>query len=151
MNAPRNTGSDPLETLAIGAFVALGVVGGGHWLAASLAALAGRQRALGGGFADSIAALWQLPGHWADPKQAWSAPASSNLPGPLPYWMSVAVVVAAVLGALLLWLKYRQRRHEPIDRRRRIGVDAQPTLAKTRDLAPLLGREPEVGRLVLGR
>ena len=46
MNAPRDDGPNPLETLAIGALVALGVVAGGHWLAAAFAALVGRRRAL---------------------------------------------------------------------------------------------------------
>ena len=33
MNAPRDDGPDPLETLAIGALVVFGVVSVGHWLA----------------------------------------------------------------------------------------------------------------------
>ena len=151
MNAPRDDGPDPLETLAIAALVAFAVVAGGHWLAAAFAALVGRRRALDAGISESVAALRNLPKHWADPRLAWPEPASSNLPGPILYWLSVALVVALALGALLLWLRFRQRRHEPIDRRRRVGVDAQPRLATTKDLAPLLGREPEPGRLVLGR
>ncbi len=151
MNAPHDNGPDPLGTLALGAVIALAVVSTGHWLAASLAALVGRQRSLGAGLTESFTALRQLPNHWNDPRRAWAEPATSNLPGPVLYWLSVAVVLAAALGALVLWLKYRQRRHEPIDRRRRVGVDAQPRLATTKDLAPLLGREAEAGRLVLGR
>ena len=151
MSAPRNDGPDPLGTLALGALVALVVVSGGHWLAASLAALVGRQRSLGAGLAESFSALRQLPKQSGDPRRAWTEPAASNLPGPVLYWLSVAVVLIAAFGALLLWMKYRQRRHEPIDRRRRVGVDTQPRLAKTRDLASLLGREPETSRLVLGR
>ncbi|CAN5645679.1 hypothetical protein BH10ACT3_BH10ACT3_00230 [soil metagenome] len=151
MNAPRDDGPDPIETLAIGAFIAIGVVAGGHWLAAAFAALVGHRRALDAGLSESVAALRHLPKHWADPRLAWPEPASSNLPGPILYWLSVALVVALALGALLLWMKFRQRRHEPIDRRRRLGVDAQPRLATTKDLAPLLGRAPEPGRLVLGQ
>jgi len=151
VNAQRDNASDPLETLAIGALILFGVVSGGHWLAASLASMVGRQRPLDAGLTESITALGQLPKHWIDPRRAWPEPAASNLPGPLLYWLSVAVVIAAAVGAILLWVKYRQRRHEPIDRRRRVGVEAQPRLATSRDLAPLLGREPEAGRLVLGR
>jgi len=151
MNAPRDNCPDPLETMAFGALIVLGVVSGGHWLAASLAALVGRRRPLDVGLSQSISALRQLPKHWSDPRRAWPEPAMSSLPGPVLYWLSVGVVLAAALGALVLWLKYRQRRHEPIDRRRRIGVDTQPRLATTKDLAPLLGREAEAGRLILGR
>ena len=115
MNAPRDDGLDPLETLAIGALVVFGVVSVGHWLAASLAALVGRRRSLDAGLAESFSALRQLPKRWSDPRRAWPEPAASNLPGPVLYWLSVAVVLATALGALLLWLKYRQRRHEPID------------------------------------
>lgn len=151
MNAPRDSGSDPLETLALVALIVLGVVSGGHWLAASLAALLGRRRGLDAGLAESVVALQQLPKQWRDPRRAWPEPASSNLPGPLLYWMSVALVLAAGIGALMLWLKYRHRQHEPIDRRRRLGVDTQPKLATTKDLEPLLGRKPQPGQLVLGQ
>ena len=78
MNAPRDDGPDPIETLAIGALVALGVVAGGHWLAAEFAALIGRRRALDAGISESVAALRNLPKHWADPRLAWPDPASSN-------------------------------------------------------------------------
>lgn len=119
MNAPHDNGPDPLGTLALGAVIALASTG--HWLAGSLAALVGRQRSLGVGLAESFSALRQLPKHWNDPRRAWAEPAALNLPGPVLYWLSVAVVLAAALGALVLWLKYRQRRHEPIDRRRRLA------------------------------
>ena len=151
MNNPHENAPDPVETMAFGALIVLGVVSCGHWLAASLAAIVGRHRSLGAGLVESIGALRKLPAHWRNPRLAWADPASSNLPGPILYWLSVAAVLAVVVGALLVWLKYRRRRHEPIDQRRRLGVDAQPRLATTKDLAPLLGREPEAGRLVLGR
>lgn len=151
MNTPREDNADPVEALALGALIVLGVISGGHWLAASLAAFLGRRRSLDAGLADSISALRGLPAHWADPRQAWPQPASSNLPGPVIYWLSVVAVLSAAVGVLLLWLKYRLRRHEPIDRRRRLGVEAQPRLATTKDLAPLLGPDPVAGRLLLGR
>ena len=151
MNAPRDDSPDPLQTLALGALVVFVAVSAGHWLAASLAALVGRQRSLHASLSDAFGALRRLPKHWTDPRRAWLEPASSNLPGPVVYWLSVAIVLVAALGGAALWLKHRQRRHEPIDQRRRLGVDAQPRLATTKDLAPLLGRQPEPGRLVLGR
>ena len=137
MNAPRENGPDPLETLALGALIALGVAGGGHWLAASLAALVGRQRSLDAGLGESIGALRKIPDNWTDPRRAWPEPASSNLPGALLYWLSVAVVLAAGAGALLLWLKYRLAptradRPSSSSRRRRaaqVGNDEGPRAA----------------------
>ncbi len=127
-----------------------GVVVVGHWLVGNLAALLGRQRVLDADLADSVVALRRIGDHLGDPRQAWPEPAASNLPGPILYWTCAVVVLAAVGGVAALWVHLRSRRHEPVDRRRRVGVDAQPRLATTRDLAPLLGTQPEPGRLVLG-
>ncbi len=76
----------------------------------------------------------RLKDYLDDPRLAWPEPATSNLPGPILYWTSTVAVVAAVIGAGALWLRFRTRRHEPVDRRRRVGVDAQPRLATTRTL-----------------
>lgn len=148
--APTDRRPDGSETVV---FVVLGVIAaivGGHWLAASMAALVGRRRPLGADLDDSATALSRLSDHLDDPRLAWPEPAASNLPGPVLYWTSTAVVVLAMIGAGALWLRFRSRRHEPVDRRRRVGVDAQPRLAKTRDLTPLLAREADPGRLVVG-
>ncbi len=143
----RPDGSDTVILVVLGIFAGVVV---GNWLAANLAALVGRRRTLGADLDESVTALKQLGGHLNDPRLAWPEPAASNLPGPILYWSSTAVVALAAIGACALWLRFRTRRHEPVDRRRRVGVDAQPRLAKTRDVAPLLARQVEPGRLVVG-
>ena len=150
MTAPPDRRADGGDTVII---VVLGIVTSvivGNWAAANLAALIGRHRALDAGLTDSATALHQLGRHLDDPRLAWPEPAASNLPGPILYWASTAMVVFTLVGIGVLCLRFRTRRHVPVDRRRRVGVDAQPRLATTRDLAPLLAREVEPGRLVVG-
>ena len=148
---PTDRRPDGGETLVFVVFGLIAAVVGGHWLAANLAALVGRRRTLGADLDDSATALMRLNDYLDDPRLAWPEPATSNLPGPILYWTSTVAVVAAMIGAGSLWLRFRTRRHEPVDRRRRVGVDAQPRLAKTRDLAPLLAHGAEPGRLVSGQ
>lgn len=146
----RNRSGDDLLFL-----VAVGLVGTasvGHWLVGNAAALVGRGRLLRAGIADAMAALTRLPDHWGDPRRAWPEPAASNLPGPVVYWASAAIVaaVAAVAAALAVNIVNR-RRHQPVDRRRRLGVEAQARLAGRRELRGLLTRGPEPGRFLLAR
>jgi type IV secretion system protein VirD4 len=123
-----------------------------HWLAANLAALVGRGRLLGMNPVASFHALTRLPDHTGDPRLAWDEPARSNLPGPFVYWLAVGfVVVSVVMLAAAALQRFGSRRHEPPDKRRRLGVETQARLATTRDLRPLLTREPEAGRFVLAR
>jgi type IV secretion system protein VirD4 len=148
-NRPNNN-SAAADTAILAAVLALGAITGGHWLAAAIAALLGRRQMIDGGFVESLEALTRMPDHWGDPRRAWSEPAASSLPGPVVYWFSVGLVVAAVIAGVVWWLQRRVGRSEPIDKRRRLGVEAQPRLATTKDLKRLLAKEPERGRLVLG-
>lgn len=147
---PRRDNSDEdLFVLVIGAAA---VAAGGHWLVGNLAALIGRGRLLRAGFGEAVAALTRVPSHVEDPRLAWDEPTRSNLPGPVVYWLAVAVVVvlAVMLTTVLMrWLG--SHRHEPPDKRRRLGVETQARLATTRDLRPLITRRPEPGRFVLAR
>jgi len=146
--APRQDGID--ETLFAAAVGIAGTIAAGHWLAANLAAIVGRGRLLHGSFGDALAALTKLPQHAGNPRLAWAEPARSNLPGPVVYWTAVVVVTVVVLalGALVMQ-RLGSRRHEPPDKRRCLGVDTQARLATTKDLHPLLTREPAPGLLVL--
>lgn len=146
-----NPNSDAADTAFLVAVLALGVITGGHWLAAAVASLIGRGQLIDGGFVESLEAIIRMPDHWGDPRRAWSERAASSLPGPIVYWLSVALVAALAIAGAVWWLQRRGGRSEPIDKRRRLGVDAQPRLATTKDLRPLLGKAPVAGRLVLGR
>lgn len=139
---------DTAVLVAIG-LIATGAMG--HWLVANLATLIARRRRLNVTVGEAVAALRRLPDHWGDPRQAWPEPVASQLPGPVVYWISILIVVGALIGLVVAALMLRSRRHEPADKRRRVGVATQARLARTRDLHPLLTRRPEPGRFVLAR
>lgn len=140
---------DLLFLLLIGVMT---VVSMGHWLVANLAALIGRGRLLHAPLPEALEALGRLPDHLGDPRRAWSEPAASNLPGPFLYWTSVVIVAAGLVGvAAVVIQRVSGLRHEPADKRRRLGVDTQARLSSTRELRPLLSARPEPGRFVLAR
>jgi type IV secretion system protein VirD4 len=148
-----NTRADQDRATDVGLLVLIGLlaVGSvGHWLAANLAALIGRRRILHAGLPQALQAFARLPRHLSDPRLAWREPAASNLPGPFLYWASVAIVASSMSAIAIIAVGHMRRRHEPIDKRRRVGVEAQPRLATTRDLRPLLTKRPESGRFVMG-
>jgi type IV secretion system protein VirD4 len=145
----RDSSDDTMFVLAVGAAA---TAAGGHWVIGNLAAFIGRGRPLRAGLGDALSALTRLPSHAGNPRLAWDEPARSNLPGPVVYWLAVVLVVAlAVVLATALMRRLGSHRHEPPDKRRRLGVDTQARMATTRDLRPLLTRRPEPGRFVLAR
>jgi type IV secretion system protein VirD4 len=147
-SVPRDDG---IETTVVAVLVGLAATAAvGHWLVGNLAALLGRQRLLHAGLGDALVALTRLPDHAGDPRQAWEPPASTNLPGPVVYWLATGVVAVGLLSiAALVVSRLGNKRHEPPDKRRRLGVDTQARLATTKDLQPLLTVGPEPGRLLL--
>ncbi len=149
--APQRQDSSDDTLFIIGVGIA-GTAAVGHWLVGNLAALIGQGRRLHAGLGDSLIALTRLPSHADDPRLAWNPTAASNLPGPVVYWLSVAIVLVALMGlAVLILSRSEGRRHEPPDRRRRLGVETQARLATTKDLRPLLTDHPEPGRFVLAK
>lgn len=128
--------------------VAVGVVWtvvAGAWLAARLN---GEQLGVAG--QQAVEALIALPQHWSDPAAAWPEPARSRLPGPWRYWPATAAAGVPVVVGGVWWLR-RDRRRLGLERRVRLGVDAEARLATVADLAPILVNGPEPGRLILGR
>ena len=135
----------------------VGIVGGavltgGNWLGGNLAALVGRGRVLHAGLGQAFSALFRLPTHAHDPAKAWGPVLAGRLPGPVVYWIANTIVVVVLLaGAMFVVARVDNRRHQPADKRRRLGVPTQARLAGPRDLAPLRTRRPVPGRFVLAR
>ena len=61
------------------------------------------------------------------------------------------MLLLAATAAAVVVHRLGSHRHEPPDKRRRLGVETQARLATTRDLRPLLTRQPEPDRFVLAR
>lgn len=153
----RSTSNDYTgQNLFLGIIVAL-FLGGAilMWLVGNVAALLGRGRVLHANLEQSWDALIHLRLHANDPRLAWAPKLAANLPGPVMYWASLAIVVIVAMllftGVLVLVKGTGQARHEPVDKRRRLGVPTQARLARTKDLQPLLTRRPESGRFVIAR
>lgn len=112
------------------------VVTGGRWEAS---------------LADAARALFALPAHLGEPALAWPPQVGPSLPGPLAYWsctLGVAVAASAgVAGGLRLWGRSRVG----TAKRRPLGVEGWAQWANRRDLAPLLVRGAEPGRLIIAR
>ena len=88
-----------------------------------LATLIAHQHLLSASLADAFGALTRLPSHATDPRQAWELRARADLPGPVVYWTSVAIVVAIFVAVGLLILSWREgRRPESPDKRRPVLV-----------------------------
>ena len=121
-----------LETVA-GIAVSLGFAWwGGAW-AASFVFDQGWLRA-GAGAAWSAAT--RLPEHWADPRLAWDRQFVGHLPGPVPYYLSMAGVVVACVWwwGVARWVVRAAAGQE---RRKRLGVRVRGRFAKRRELATL--------------
>jgi type IV secretion system protein VirD4 len=150
VNSPeRHHGAAPAALVLLLAMVAFSAT---VWAGAQVAArLFGAGRWLEVGLGRSARAALALPQHAGSPEMAWPARLRGDLPGPLPYWVCTAVVAVAVVAAFAPVLRVVWRPGVGSPRRVRLGVDVKARLAVARDLAPLLVRRPEPGRLVLGR
>lgn len=118
---PGGAGPGPADA-ALGAMAGLLVVGAVLWCGAAVAcAITGRGVPAGG----PINALKAL-GSFGDPAAAWPSP--GDLPGPVPYWSTTAVVVAAVAGLLALGWRWWHRWSDP-------GADSSARLRSLPGLA----------------
>jgi type IV secretion system protein VirD4 len=143
---PTEPGIDP-ALMALGGLI--GGMIGVHWLGANLAAYVTHRR-WPISLSDSVIALAALPRHVGEPRMAFPASIRADLTGPVTYWVSVVTVLVVVLVlAVAIGSNLAGSRTEAVNRRRRLGVPTQPTLATRKDLAPLLVRRPVPDRLVL--
>jgi type IV secretion system protein VirD4 len=99
----------------------------------------------------AVDALGRLMARPREPALAWPAPWADRLPGPILYWTATSIVAGGT--CLLVALAARRWRGSRVgtSKRRPLGVDARPTFAARRDLAPLLIRTAQPGRFVVGR
>lgn len=122
-----------------------------HWVAVNLAAFVsghGWPVALN----DSGVGLAKLYRHPGEPRLAFPASIQEDLAGPKTYWASVVLVLLVVVAlASVIGSKITHTRTEAVNRRRRLGVPTEPSLATAADLAPLIVRRPEHDRLLLVR
>jgi type IV secretion system protein VirD4 len=102
--------------------------------------------------ADVAHILWQLPGHWSDPALAWPADMRDPLPGPAGMYATFTGLVGGLAGgtaAVLRHLPGRPAGHRPTGVRP--AKHAGALWARGRELRLLTVREPEPGRVILGR
>jgi len=135
------------EYLALAAIALTGLNFAAAWVSAFMF---GAHR-FDGTVGDSLAALIRLPRNMSDPRLAWTGPASNQLPGPWPYWGTATVMAVLVVVAIERVMIWRQGRDRGVDQRVRFGVSTQARQAKTADLASLIVRRPEPGRLLVAR
>jgi len=116
------------------------------WLSRLAAALFGRAP-LTAGIGDALGALGRLPNHLGDPASAWNPELARQLPGPVAYWVVLALptVTIAVMAfvALRIFLRRRAKRRHPL------GVDPDTGIA--RRLRRLEISAPTPGRITLGQ
>ena len=133
---PRPDGSDDALLVIVGGLAAAAV--GGHWLVGNVAALIGRGRFLRASLGDAAQrarrAFRSTPPTLALPG---TSQLGSNLPGPVLYWLATALVLllAATVAAVVVH-RLGSHRHEPPDKRRRLGVETQARLATARSSTP---------------
>jgi type IV secretion system protein VirD4 len=118
----------------------------GAWLAA---AVGGHRLGVSG--PEAIEALSRIPDTVADPARAWPPPAASRLPGPVLYWACTTLAGIPPVVAAGWWLRRGNQRRLGLERRIRLGVDAEARMAQLADLTPILVDGPTRGRFILGR
>ncbi len=150
MNRPPDgepAGLGGVEIAAIAAAVHVGL----NYATAYLSALAFGAHHFDGTFEQSFEALVQLPQTMGEPREAWPEPAAAQLPGPVLYWGTAVVLVVLVVAVGLRVVRWWRGHDRGVDRRERFGVSTQARQARTADLASLIVRDPEPGRLLIAR
>lgn len=98
-----NDSSDAIILIAIALVV---IIGAGTWATGQVAALLFTGRWPHVSFASAVQAAFRLPGHAADPRQAWPPAVRPDLPGLLGF--AVAGILVSALLAAACWWTWRQ-------------------------------------------
>jgi type IV secretion system protein VirD4 len=106
-----------------------------------------------GGVSELLGVLLRLPGHLAHPAQAWPAPARRRLPGTAALYLTLAALLGAAPGVIVLATRFRaftRRRGGDGGARWARGIELR---GLRRSWGRLARRRPadRTGRLVLGR
>jgi type IV secretion system protein VirD4 len=146
---PFTSPGDQLLALGLGATAGVGVLA---WVTGQAAGLAFGHTWLDLSPTDIGHVLWQLPQHWSDPALAWPADVRGPLPGPAGMYATFTGLVGALSGgtaAVLRHLPGRAAGHRP--GYSRPAKHAGAVWAGGRELRLLTVREPDPGRVILGR
>jgi type IV secretion system protein VirD4 len=146
---PFTSPGEQLVALGLGASAAAGAL---VWATGQLAGLAFGHIWLDLIPADVAQVLWQLPHHWGDPQLAWPVDVRGPLPGPGGMYTSFAGLVGGISGtaaAVLRHLPGRAAGHRP--GHARPAKHGGALWASGRELRLLTVREPQPGRVILGR
>jgi type IV secretion system protein VirD4 len=146
---PFTSPGDQLLAVGLGATAGAGAL---VWATGQAAGLAFGHTWLELSPADVAHVLWHLPGHWSDPALAWPTNVRGPLPGPAGMYGAFAGLVGGLSGgtaAVLRHLPGRAAGHRP--GHPRPAKHAGAVWASGRELRLLTVREPEPGRVILGR
>ncbi len=120
-----------------------------HWIGANLASLLTHRGWVLSG-TDTALAILKLGPHFRSPALAYPTDVQANVAGPVWYWTCVGLVfVVVIVAAAMIGVRVTGSRTEAVNRRRRLGVPTEPSLATPKELRPLFVRTPEPDRLVL--
>jgi type IV secretion system protein VirD4 len=139
MTHPIESEADKVLTVIAGALIAACLL---VWAAGQVSALAWNRTTLATSPAESPVILWRLVNKPAQPAEAWPAASADLLPGPVPYYTTLAVLVAVIAAAGAVAYRQITSRSE--------NDETSARWAKPRDLKPLVVRRPQPGRLTLG-
>ncbi len=148
VNQPRSgIDSDMLIVAAVAvAVVLVGVVSGLVWTAGQLSGLLSRLRWPGVPIGDAPGIASRLPDHLGDPAGAWPAEQRDAIGGPVPFYLALLLVLAALAAASILAVRLGQRIAPHLGR-----PSGPHAWAALRDLRELVVREPTPARITLGR
>src|SRR6266545_2863223 len=138
-----NGREQPLETAAF--WLLAGVLAAAMvlWLASELGGRLFEGRWPGTHVPDMAGVLVRFRAHVSDPAAAWPVEQRKAIPGPVAFYATLAVVLAAVASVVLLVVRYRARP----------GAEREggARWARPRDLRALRVQTAQPGRLTLGR